>query len=61
MATPSKLVHVIYMTRRYEQLPSWYKTVFGSTSAIMSILPSVYVEDCGTGQTKLVASYRILG
>src|SRR4030095_7297067 len=28
MATPSKLAHVVYMTRRYEEMLSWYKTVF---------------------------------
>jgi len=28
MAKPSKLAHVVYMTRRYEEMISWYKTVF---------------------------------
>jgi len=28
MARPSKLAHVVYMTRRYEEMLSWYKTVF---------------------------------
>ena len=28
MAKPSKLAHVVYMTRRYEEMLSWYKTVF---------------------------------
>jgi catechol-2,3-dioxygenase len=28
MAKPSKLSHVVYMTRRYEQMLAWYETVF---------------------------------
>ena len=28
MARPSKLAHVVYMTRRYDQMLSWYQTVF---------------------------------
>ena len=28
MAKPSKLAHVVYMTRRYEEMLAWYKTVF---------------------------------
>jgi catechol 2,3-dioxygenase-like lactoylglutathione lyase family enzyme len=28
MAKPSKLAHVVYMTRRYEEMLVWYKTVF---------------------------------
>jgi catechol 2,3-dioxygenase-like lactoylglutathione lyase family enzyme len=28
MAQPSKLAHVVYMTRRYDEMLSWYKTVF---------------------------------
>jgi catechol 2,3-dioxygenase-like lactoylglutathione lyase family enzyme len=28
MAKPSKLAHVVYMTRRYDEMISWYKTVF---------------------------------
>ena len=28
MAKPSKLAHVVYMTRRYEQMLEWYQTVF---------------------------------
>jgi catechol 2,3-dioxygenase-like lactoylglutathione lyase family enzyme len=28
MATPSKLAHVVYMTRRFDEMISWYKTVF---------------------------------
>jgi catechol-2,3-dioxygenase len=28
MAKPSKLAHVVYMTRRYEEMISWYKMVF---------------------------------
>ena len=28
MAKPSKLAHVVYMTRRYEEMLSWYQTVF---------------------------------
>jgi catechol 2,3-dioxygenase-like lactoylglutathione lyase family enzyme len=28
MARPSKLAHVVYMTRRYEQMLEWYQTVF---------------------------------
>ena len=28
MARPSKLAHVVYMTRRYEEMLSWYEEVF---------------------------------
>ena len=28
MAKPSKLAHVVYMTRRFDQMVSWYQTVF---------------------------------
>ena len=28
MAKPSKLAHVVYMTRRFDQMLDWYKTVF---------------------------------
>ena len=28
MAKPSKLAHVVYMTRRYEEMLEWYQTVF---------------------------------
>jgi catechol 2,3-dioxygenase-like lactoylglutathione lyase family enzyme len=28
MARPSKLDHVVYMTRRYDEMISWYQTVF---------------------------------
>jgi catechol 2,3-dioxygenase-like lactoylglutathione lyase family enzyme len=28
MAPPSKLAHVVYMTRRYDEMLDWYKTVF---------------------------------
>lgn len=28
MAKPSKLAHVVYMTRRYDQMLSWYQMVF---------------------------------
>jgi len=28
MARPSKLAHVVYMTRRYEEMLQWYQTVF---------------------------------
>ena len=28
MAKPSKLAHVVYMTRRFDEMLSWYKTVF---------------------------------
>ena len=28
MARPSKLAHVVYMTRRYDQMLNWYQTVF---------------------------------
>ena len=28
MAKPSKLAHVVYMTRRYDEMLLWYKTVF---------------------------------
>ena len=31
MAKPSKLAHVVYMTRRYQEMLSWYKTVFEAT------------------------------
>lgn len=28
MATPSKLAHVVYMTRRFDEMLSWYQNVF---------------------------------
>jgi catechol 2,3-dioxygenase-like lactoylglutathione lyase family enzyme len=28
MARPTKLAHVVYMTRRYEEMLEWYQTVF---------------------------------
>jgi len=28
MARPSKLAHVVYMTRRYEEMLAWYQAVF---------------------------------
>lgn len=28
MATPSKLAHVVYMTRRFDEMISWYQAVF---------------------------------
>ena len=28
MAKPSKLAHVVYMTRRFDEMIDWYKTVF---------------------------------
>ena len=28
MAKPSKLAHVVYMTRRYDEMLAWYQTVF---------------------------------
>ena len=28
MAPPTKLAHVVYMTRRYDEMISWYETVF---------------------------------
>src|ERR1043166_1989898 len=28
MAVPSKLAHVVYMTRRYEEMLTWYQAVF---------------------------------
>jgi catechol 2,3-dioxygenase-like lactoylglutathione lyase family enzyme len=28
MAKPSKLAHVVYMTRRFDEMLEWYKTVF---------------------------------
>jgi catechol 2,3-dioxygenase-like lactoylglutathione lyase family enzyme len=28
MTKPSKLAHVVYMTRRYEEMLAWYQTVF---------------------------------
>ena len=28
MSKPSKLAHVVYMTRRYDEMLSWYQTVF---------------------------------
>lgn len=31
MATPSKLAHVVYMTRRFDEMLSWYKNVFEAT------------------------------
>lgn len=27
---PTKLAHVVYRTRRFEQMLSWYATVFGA-------------------------------
>ena len=32
MARPSKLAHVVYMTRRYEEMLAWYKTVFEASA-----------------------------
>ncbi|HUR97060.1 MAG TPA: VOC family protein [Pyrinomonadaceae bacterium] len=32
MARPSKLAHVVYMTRRYEEMLEWYKTVFEASA-----------------------------
>jgi catechol 2,3-dioxygenase-like lactoylglutathione lyase family enzyme len=32
MAHPSKLAHVVYMTRRFEEMLDWYKTVFEATA-----------------------------
>src|SRR5258706_9723455 len=31
MAKPSKLAHVVYMTRRFDEMLEWYKTVFEAT------------------------------
>jgi catechol 2,3-dioxygenase-like lactoylglutathione lyase family enzyme len=31
MAKPSKPAHVVYMTRRYDEMLTWYKTVFEAT------------------------------
>lgn len=28
MAKPSKLAHVVYMTRRFDEMLDWYKAVF---------------------------------
>src|SRR6185369_2382019 len=28
MAPPTKLAHVVYMTRRFDEMLSWYQTVF---------------------------------
>lgn len=28
MAVPMKLAHVVYMTRRFDEMIAWYKTVF---------------------------------
>jgi catechol 2,3-dioxygenase-like lactoylglutathione lyase family enzyme len=28
MASPTKLAHVVYMTRRFDEMISWYKRVF---------------------------------
>ena len=28
MAKPSKLAHVVYMTRRFDEMVSWYQSVF---------------------------------
>ena len=28
MASPAKLAHVVYMTRRFDEMVSWYQTVF---------------------------------
>ncbi len=27
---PVKFVHVVYRTRRFEEMPQWYETVFGA-------------------------------
>ena len=32
MARPSKLAHVVYMTRRFDQMLAWYKDVFEATA-----------------------------
>ena len=32
MGAPQKLAHVVYMTRRYEEMLAWYKEVFGATA-----------------------------
>src|ERR1043166_7168010 len=31
MSVPSKLAHVVYMTRRYEEMLAWYEAVFEAT------------------------------
>jgi len=31
MAKPTKLAHVVYMTRRYEEMLAWYEAVFEAT------------------------------
>jgi catechol 2,3-dioxygenase-like lactoylglutathione lyase family enzyme len=31
IARPSKFAHVVYRTRRFEEMLRWYKTVFGAT------------------------------
>lgn len=31
MATPTKFAHVVYRTRRFEEMLEWYQTVFGAT------------------------------
>ena len=33
MAKPSKFAHVVYSTRRFEEMADWYKTVFEATVA----------------------------
>ncbi|MEO8041061.1 MAG: VOC family protein [Acidobacteriota bacterium] len=32
MAKPTKLAHVVYMTRRFDEMLAWYKTVFEATA-----------------------------
>ena len=32
MAKPTKLAHVVYMTRRFDEMLGWYKTVFEATA-----------------------------
>ena len=32
MGAPQKLAHVVYMTRRYEEMLAWYKEVFEATA-----------------------------
>jgi len=32
MAKPAKLAHVVYMTRRFDEMLSWYKTVFEASA-----------------------------
>ena len=31
MAKPSKFAHVVYQTRRFDEMLDWYKTVFEAT------------------------------